>query len=117
MKNRIFLIIISLVFFLIAGCDKYTDVELSSECFDQFPTTGYFSGQHGKIQSATENDQANLIVITNSDGNSEIIFACNLPTEYQKRGLEVIFDAEIKDVPEANIFGTPVHLTALKVKK
>ncbi len=131
MKNRILFCTIIILSFLFASCNKYTDVKLSTGCFDEFPTTDYLSGQHGKIQAATNDDQANLIIIDNPDKTDRIIFACNLPPEYQRQGLEIIFDAEIKDIPDMicdtisvdsvhcisiDILGTPVHLTALKVK-
>ena len=131
MKNRILFCSIITLALLFGSCNKYTDVTLSSGCFDEFPTSGYYSGQHGKIQSATENDQANLIIIEEPDNTSSVIFACNLPTDYQRPGLEIIFDAEIKDLPDMicdtisadsvhcvniDILGIPVQLTALKVK-
>ena len=84
--NKLLLIlIIVLTFAVIPGCkDEFTNAELSSgSCFDQFPTVGYYTGQHGTIQGASLKDQPNLILIGDLDKNGYYVFPCNLPAKYQ----------------------------------
>lgn len=118
---------------LIPACtDEYIDAELTSSCFDQFPTVGYYTGQHGVIQGASIKDLPNMILIGDLKKNGYYVFPCNLPAKYQMNGTEVIFDAEIKEIPTErcdtltdgtvvcnplDIGGVPVKLTALKVKE
>ena len=126
MKPLNFLALLTLLLF-ISGCDnEFIDVELTtSDCYSQFPTIDYYSGQHGTIMGASLNDVPNLIVIGDLDKNGYYLFPCNLPAKYQLNGTEIIFDAEIKELPtsrcdtcvQLEYTGTPVTLTALKVKE
>ena len=135
MKPNNFLLfgIFLLVIFIIPGCkDEFTNAELGSGCFDQFPTIGYYTGQRGVVQGPSLKDTPNFILIGDLDDGGYYVFPCNLPIKYQLNGTEVIFDAEIKDVPTMrcdtlpdgtldcvtlDIEGTPITLTALKVKE
>lgn len=133
MKPLNFLALLTLLLF-ISGCDnEFIDVELTtSDCYSQFPTIDYYSGQHGTIMGASLNDIPNLILIGDLDKNGYYLFPCNLPAKYQLNGTEIIFDAEIKEMPsircdtlqdgtieciQLDYIGTPVTLTALKVKE
>jgi hypothetical protein len=134
MKTNNFLYSLFLILFILQlGCsDDFEKAELNGGCFDQFPTVGYYNGQRGVIQGASLKDVPNLILIGDLDKNGYYVFPCNLPAEYQLNGSEVIFDAEIKDIPTMHcdtlqdgtiecvpldIEGTPVTLTSLKVKE
>ena len=54
----------------------------------------------------------------------EFVFSpCNLPVEYQKENLEIIFDGELIDVqdwlegnPQADFVGAPLNLTYAKIR-
>lgn len=133
MKPVSFLFLLVL-FILFSGCDdEFKNAELTTDdCFDEFPTIDYYSGQHGTIRGASLNDVPNLIVIGDLDKNGYYLFPCNLPAKYQLNGTEIIFDAEIKELPtmrcdtlqdgtveciQLDYIGTPVTLTALKVKE
>ena len=126
MKSINFLFLLVLVM-LFSGCDdEFVNAELTTgDCFKQFPTKGYYTGQHGIIMGASLNDVPNLIVIGDLDKNGYYLFPCNLPARYQLNGTEIIFDAEIKELPtsrcdtcvQLEYTGTPVTLTALKVKE
>ena len=131
MKNLFASVILIILTVLLFGCEKWNAVELSTGCFDEFPTSGFLYGQEGKVQAVTENDQANLVIVRKPDGVSSLFFPCNLPPEYQKQGLEIKFDAEIKNIPDQicdtitpdsihcisiDILGTPVTFTSLEVK-
>ncbi len=125
--------IFTFLILLFSGCsDEFANAELGSDCFKDFPTVDYYRGQHGTIQSKSLNDVPNLILIGDLKKNGYYLFPCNLPAKYQLRGTEVIFDADIKDVPTERcdtltdgtihcvplaIDGTPITLTSLKVKE
>ncbi len=132
MKSVNFLSLLLLFLFYSSCTDDFKNAELTTgDCFDQFPTIGYYTGQHGTIQGASLNDVPNLIVIGDLENNGYYLFPCNLPAKYQLNGTEIIFDAEIKELPsircdtlqdgtidcaQLDYVGTPVTLTALKVK-
>ena len=122
--NFLSLLVLLLLF---SGCDdEFQNAELTTgDCFDEFPTIDYYTGQHGTIRGASLNDVPNLIVIGDLDKNGYYLFPCNLPARYQLNGTEIIFDAEIKEMPttrcdtcaQLDYIGTPVTLTALKAKE
>lgn len=125
MKPLNFLALLILILFISGCADEFKNAELTTgDCFDQFPTVGNYAGQHGKIVGASLNDDPNLILIGDLDKNGYYLVPCNLPAEYRLNGTEIIFDADIKELPtircdtcaQLDYVGTPVTLTALKVK-
>ncbi len=122
--------VILFLFILGTGCQKeeWEEVTLSNETCGNI--VGIFSSltdYSGTIKNMSSETGINVycIKVTDPKTTDEIEFiACNLPEQYHRDGLKIIFSGEILNLQdwidgevEADLIGTPVKLTSAKMLK
>ncbi len=97
-------LVILLFLFIGIGCDKndWSEVELSNfSCDENSKTVDSYIEIRGTISSIPEIHEEPIFIYVESPDvgkSGEYILPCNLPQEYNKEGLEVIFSGELKEI-------------------
>jgi len=126
--SRLFL----LIFFLIStnSCsDDWSDIELTTSCYNEFETSGIITDQKATVASDNSNP---IFLLIEEESEYYFVWPCNLPLQFQQEGLEVIFSAELKALPTSepidtledgtiqyntwDYLGIPACLTSLQIK-
>lgn len=126
-----FFVVILFCLSLFQACQEdWSEVEINGNCYDEYETIDFIEEQKAIIFS--DNSEPVYLKIEFDKEQYQIIWPCNLPTAYQKEGIEVIFSAEIKALPTSepidtlengtiqyitwDYAGIPVTLTSLRIR-
>lgn len=123
MKNSITTVLCICFFFFSTSCKKEADElimesKLASECtFDERKTVSRFDNEQGTVTYWQEYD-IYMIMVSQPSGNTPVgsLEPCNLPAEFKKDNLKVIFSGELKQTYSTEYrLGWPLKLAKIKL--